>query len=136
MCYWRDFIYGQGCCLEIWSECSDETTCSACLADHSFVDDDGLYSCKAGYYGNRPLNSNDYCLKCENDCFKCDNSSTCTVCTDQNAYPTLHGCMCKDGFYSGGNSSLVDNCKACNSECKTCNDDSSCIVCKLEIAIL
>ena len=123
---------GQGCCLDICKECSNMTACITCLEDNAFVDDDGLCTCKPGYYGDRPLNFTGSCTKCADECSECDNSTICTICIDPNAYPSLTGCVCKDGFWSAGDTSQEDNCKECNSECKTCSDNSSCIKCATE----
>ena len=102
------------------------------MADHGFVDDDGLCTCEAGYNGDRPLNSSGSCSECADECLKCDNSTICTTCLDQNANLTSNGCVCKDGFWSAGDSSQADNFKACKSECKTCSDSTSCIECDTE----
>ena len=93
---WTLFINDQGCCLEICREYSNETACSAYLTSHAFVDDEGLCSCKAGYYGNRPLNCKDYYQSVEMIVLfviKCLHSLHLS-----NAYPTLDDCICKDGF--------------------------------------
>ena len=124
-------IDGQGCCLDICSECSNMTACISCVEANAFVDDDGLCTCKPGYYGSRPLNFTGACNKCADECLECENLSICTVCVDENANPTLSGCVCKDGFWSTNNGSLVDNCEACKNECKSCSNDYSCIECQL-----
>ena len=95
----------QGCCLDICKECSNMTACITCLEDDALVDDDGLCTCKSGYYGDRPLDFTGSCTKCADECSKCDNSTICTICIDPNAYPSLTGCVCKDGFWSAGDTS-------------------------------
>jgi hypothetical protein len=81
-----------------------------CLAKNAYPKNDGCH-CAPGYYNTSQLTSFSSCLKCNDDCLKCDNSLTCLICKSENSYPHPNGgCVCNEGFHNVSKLDAVNSC--------------------------
>jgi hypothetical protein len=127
---------GQGCCKTQCLECLNESSCLSCIDLNAFVDSDGLCSCKKGFYGARPLNTENSCLTCSSECLTCTNSSICETCKALNAIPQTTGYRCRLGYYQADDITAITACLKCYDDCLSCENNFCCSNCASDHCII
>jgi hypothetical protein len=82
------------------------------------------------YFGTKPLDFNDSCQQCFEECATCKTYEKCDSCVSNNAIPNVtSGCYCKNKFFGIYPLNAVDSCKDCHEECAQCNEAFKCLEC-------
>eukprot|EP00833_Pecoramyces_ruminatium_P008275 jgi/Orpsp1_1/1182307/evm.model.c7180000080766.1 len=126
--------------FDLQSECStsqyfdySSLTCKACEINNAVPDENGICSCKLGYYINHVISSFYTCSACEINYSSTSDRKNCMKCTygynEENK-----SCTCPTGFYIVEEYDINENayyavCKECPENSYPTEDLSKCIYC-------
>jgi len=126
--------------FDLQSECSatqyfdySSLTCKACDVLNAIPDEDGICSCKQGYYINYIMSSLYTCKECEKNYSSTTDRKNCMKCT-YGYNEEKKSCTCPTGYYIVEEYDVNENtyyavCKECPENSYPVNDLSKCIYC-------
>ncbi|KAL4490890.1 hypothetical protein ABPG72_008626 [Tetrahymena utriculariae] len=99
------------------------TSCNTTLRDLN----QGVCTCKNGYFNFVQTNQDDQCLPCHHSCATCfgPKKNQCITCTLEEyriSQPFANTCPCQDGYVDEGEDdpNFIMKCVKCDHSCKTC----------------
>ncbi|OMJ83265.1 hypothetical protein SteCoe_15853 [Stentor coeruleus] len=139
--YSTDLTDLNGCasCHTDCQACDGPTLCITCNDSNAIPNLIEGCNCQDGYFMNEVTRE---CIKCSNDCSKCNNSNTCSECKiinsnlidyncicPENSYNNSNECICSDGYYIKKTPDIFE-CLTCQEPCLTCLSLNQCTSCK------
>ena len=127
----KEFYMDSGFCKSCHSscqECVNGISCSLCLENMEFDQNNQLCVCKNGFYSQE-----DSCVQCDVRCASCKNETSCDACNEGFYLNEETGtCGCQARFFYDNSDT---QCKECNANCASCEDDQKCLECLIKFAV-